>query len=78
MPKKTKKKQSQTKTETPELGKANYGANEKPRCCPKCKCVDSDVYSGPKKFFNPFRKIRYRTCLGCGKKFTTTDSDATE
>ena len=69
------KKKTATK-QAPELGKANYGANEKPRCCPKCKSVDSRAY-GHKEFFNPYRKIRYRICGGCGRKFTTTDSDST-
>jgi len=69
-------KSKKQKAETSELGKANYGANEMPRCCPKCKSVDSRVY-GHKEFFNPYRKIRYRICGGCDRKFTTTDSDST-
>ena len=46
-------------------GTTNYGANEQPRACPKCKGIASRVI----KTYSPAR--RKRTCLSCGGQYVT-------
>ena len=62
-----------TKKKTPK-SRANWGANESPRHCrnPACGSVNSDIVT-TKNMTNPDRRVRYRKCLDCGRRFSTLD-----
>jgi len=59
----------------PPKARANWGANENPRGCRKCKSANSRV-TDTKTFLNPPRVVRYRVCGDCGQKFSTLEVTA--
>ena len=66
---KSRTKRKAAKKDSPH---ANYGANETPRHCRKCKATVSTV-TDTKRFNNPNRTIRYRVCGSCGSRFSTIE-----
>ena len=54
--------------------RANYGANERPRCCANARCGSANSrIAGEDKRHSPTRTIRRRVCLECGKRWKTRD-----
>lgn len=53
--------------------RANWGANETPRHCRKCKSTKSLVVD-TKQRSNPHRTIRYRVCGACGVRYSTIEA----
>lgn len=58
--------------EVPRAPKANYGANENPRGCSKCKSTDSRVYKTT-THHSPLRIVRIRICSKCGQRNQTCE-----
>jgi glycosyltransferase involved in cell wall biosynthesis len=52
--------------------RANWGAKERPRQCPKCKSTSSSV-KGTRTYHGPERKVRYRACDDCPQRFSTVE-----
>jgi transcriptional regulator NrdR family protein len=61
-----------SKCKTKPKPRANYGANEKPRHCRKCRSTNSRVVD-TKVFETIPRTIRYRLCLDCNQRFSTVE-----
>jgi hypothetical protein len=54
--------------------RANYGAREEPRACPRCSWENSRVYGT--QHCKDGTTIRYRICLHCRKQYPTTEPPA--
>ena len=62
------------KKRAPKKAKANWGADEHPRRCPRCKSTDSTVVTTI-QLANPARVQRYRKCTGdgCSQRYSTLE-----
>lgn len=60
-----------TKKSKPKA-RANWGANESPRHCRHCGSVNSEIVT-TKNMTNPDRRVRYRKCLDCERRYSTLD-----
>ena len=52
--------------------RANYGANEHPRYCVKCRSTNTRI-KDTKPHETADRTVRYRICKACGQNFTTVE-----
>jgi len=64
-------KERATKKKAPK-DRANWGAHELPKYCRHCKSVHTEIVT-TKNMTSPDRKVRYRRCLDCKKRFSTLD-----
>ncbi len=70
--KKTTRRNRKTAPPKTERARANWGANENPRRCRKCKSTQSMIKT-VRRLMHPARTLRYRVCLDCGQSYSTLE-----